>query len=264
MRSTRSRLVIGVATLLVASFTHWLPADAALPSLSVADAQVVEEAAVPSAQVRIRLSATSTTAVSVGFLTVEGSAIGGNEGTGDYTNASGRLTIPAGAAFRDVSIPIVADDRVEGDESFFVRLFDPTGATIADGSGTVVIHDAATDRDPPPALVESKAVLEGDTDTSVSVLVRLGAYSATAQTVTVEAGGSGSATAGQDYEETTAVLQFPAGTRTRRFSVPILGDQLDEAPETFRVAVVDDLSTTVPWNGANDVTIYDDDEPSSK
>jgi len=267
MRSMRFRLSIGFATLLVALCTRVAPASAATPTLSVGpDIEIFEEArGIPTANVVVRLSAPTDHQVTAQLMTVDGTAFGDYVGDSDYFNETTRVTIPAGeTSSNEVSIGIVADDLVEGDEHFFVRLLDPVGATIADGSATVVIHNADTDQDPPPALVDSKDVPEADTDTTVSVLVRLGAYSSTEQTVTVRTRDVGDATAGEDYEGVVVVLRFPAGTLTQRFNVTIHGDQLDEDPESFLVEVVDGFSTTTPWEGSNSVTIYDDDSPSSK
>jgi hypothetical protein len=269
MRSKRFRLASGLATLLVASFTRWAPAEAATPSLSVDDVTWEEESHIaPYVSVPIRLSAPTDHAVSFNWFTDDGTAHGGfsNDRENDYITIGGKVTIAAGETLTAVDVFINDDNVVEGDENFSVRIYDPVGATIADGSGTVLLHNAESDRDPPPAFVESKDVLEADTDTTASVLVRLGAYSTTEQTVTVRTaeGGAIPATEGEDYEATVAVLKFPAGTLSRRFEVPILGDQLDEPLEAFEVGVVDGFSTTSPDESTASVGIYDDDGPSSK
>jgi hypothetical protein len=267
MRSKRSRVAIGFATLLVASFTRWAPAGAATPTLSVDDVDWTEESHIgPYVPIPVRLSAPTDHPVRFSYFTVDGTAHGGfsDDPQNDYFVDGRDVTIAAGQTTSVVEILINDDDTVEGDENFFLRIYDPVGATIADDSGTALIENATSDRDPPPAFVEPKDVLEGDSDTTASVLVRLGAYSASEQTVTVRTVERGGATEGEDYEATVAVLRFPAGTLGRRFDVPILGDQLDEALETFSVEVVDGFSTTSPDESTASVAIYDDDAPSSK
>ena len=55
----------------------------------------------------------------------------------------------------------------------------------------------------------------------------------------------GSATAGTDYVSAAGTLTFAAGALTRLVTVPITGDSLDEAVETF----------TVTLSGASGATI---------
>jgi hypothetical protein len=271
MRSTRTRVAAVFASLLVAPFLWWAPAEAATPTLSVDDVEWFEESPLgPFFHILVRLSAPTDHAVSVSYHTADGTAQGGWQGDpeSDYARTGGDVTIPAGetAASSTRELWINDDDRVEGDEHFFVRLYDPVGGTIADGTATILINNASSDRDPPPAFVQPNGVLEADTDTTVSVLLKLGARSATEQTVTVRTAvpPERAATPGEDYEAIVAVLRFPAGTLGRRFDIPILGDQLDEADENINVEVVDGFSTTSPDESMAQVQIVDDDSPSSK
>jgi hypothetical protein len=259
------------ASALVAPFLWWAPAEAATPTLSVDDVEWFEESPIgPFFHISVRLSAPTDHAVSVRYHTADGTAVGGqrDDPESDYAREAGVVTIPAGetSASSTRELWITDDDRVEPDEHFFVRLYDPVGATIADGTATILINNASSDRDPPPAFVQPNGVLEADTDTTVSVLVKLGARSATEHTVTVRTvvPPEPAATPGEDYEATVAVLTFPAGTLGRRFDIPILGDQLDEADESIRVEVVDGFSTTSPDESTASVHIVDDDSPSSK
>jgi len=270
MRTT-TRLAIAAATLLVALFTRWAPAEAATPTLSIGDEAWVEESRLgPVLSIYPQLSAPTDHDVRVRYHTVDGTAHGGWQGDpeNDYATTSGEVTIAAGRTVPLVPIDVWIndDDRVEADEHFFVRLYDPVGATIADDTATILLENASSDRDPPPAVVQPKSVLAGDTDTTASVLVELGAYSATEQTVTVRTvvPRERAATPGEDYEATVAVLRFPAGTLGRRFDIPILGDQLDEDTENINVEVVDGFSTTSPDESTAQVFINDDDSPSSK
>ena len=101
MRST-TRLAIGFATLLVALFTSWAPAEAATPTLSVEDVEWFEEPrGTPSPVITVRLSAPTDQDVSVGLATVDGTAHGGWDAQGsDYrpiltrAAAAGRRSLP--------------------------------------------------------------------------------------------------------------------------------------------------------------------------
>jgi hypothetical protein len=88
---------------------------------------------------------------------------------------------------------------------------------------------------PSSLTIDDVAVTEGNVGTTNAVFtVRLSAPSD--QPVTVNyATAPGTATAGSDYTSTSGALTFPVGTTTRTVTVPVVGDLLDEANETFFV-----------------------------
>ena len=111
--------------------------DDGLPTLSINDASPVEEGQASSFEVR--LSASSTVAVTVSYRTVDGTALAGS----DYTAVSGTLRFEPGETTRTISVETLADDLVEEAEQFTVELSDPTGAMVTDGIGVGTINDAA-------------------------------------------------------------------------------------------------------------------------
>ncbi|MDY0872375.1 T1SS-143 repeat domain-containing protein [Dongia rigui] len=110
-----------------------------LPTLSVADVAVTEGG---TAVVTVSLSAIAATDVTVKLYTSTGTA-----GSGDFaqtysgSGAAITVTIPQGSTSATVSIATTQDTTVESNETFTVTLTTPTGATIADGSGTVTINN---------------------------------------------------------------------------------------------------------------------------
>ncbi|MGA9572856.1 MAG: IPTL-CTERM sorting domain-containing protein, partial [Lysobacterales bacterium] len=77
-------------------------------------------------------------AASVDFATMDGTALAGS----DYTANNGTLNWADGdAASKNIQIQILDDAVIESQEEFTVNLSNETGATIADGSATVVIYD---------------------------------------------------------------------------------------------------------------------------
>ena len=113
---------------------------------------------------------------------------------------------------------------------------------------------------PLPSLsINDVTVTESNADTvNADFTVTLSA--ASSQTVTVQyATANGTATAGSDYTATSDTLTFtPGGTLTQTISVPVLGDTLDEADETFTVTLSSPTNATL----ADDQgvgTITDDD-----
>lgn len=116
-------------------------------SLSISDATVIEGSCggTPKAVFNVNLSAPSSQNVSVSYATSNGTAIS----PGDYTAASGSVTIPAGLTSRTIEVFAKSDISLESDETFFVTLSNPVNASILDGQGQGVIKN--DDAAPPPA-----------------------------------------------------------------------------------------------------------------
>ena len=114
----------------------------ALPTLSISDAAVVEgDGGQTHVMFTVTLSAASDEAVSVGYVTSNGTATAGV----DYTAGNGTITFAPGVLSQQISVTVTGDAVVEGDETFTVSLSNPSGATIADGSavGTITNDDVA-------------------------------------------------------------------------------------------------------------------------
>jgi subtilisin-like proprotein convertase family protein len=90
-----------------------------------------------SVTVKVRLSRAAQEVVRVSYATANGSAKAGT----DYKKASGVLFFQPGQLARSITVLVKGDRRDERNETFFVRLSKPSGATIGDGSGTVTIRD---------------------------------------------------------------------------------------------------------------------------
>jgi hypothetical protein len=90
----------------------------------------------------VTLSAPSDQVVTVQYATADGSARARfDHGGVDYLPASGTLTFAPGQTAQTITVQVVGDRLKEGDETFFVNLSDPTGATLADGQGVGTILD---------------------------------------------------------------------------------------------------------------------------
>ncbi|ODU00866.1 MAG: hypothetical protein ABS79_02645 [Planctomycetes bacterium SCN 63-9] len=114
-----------------------------LPSLSIGNVTVGEgNSGSRPAVFTVSLSAPSTLPVTVSYTTVAGTAGAGT----DFTAVSGTLTFAPGVTTQTISVPILGDTLVEGNESFTVRLSNPTNAVLgtAQGTGTITDDDTAT------------------------------------------------------------------------------------------------------------------------
>jgi glucose/arabinose dehydrogenase len=133
------------ATIGAATATGSIVSDDTPPTVSIADASVVEgNSGSATAQFAVTLSAPPGAAVvTVEYATANGTAIA----PADFTAAAGTLTFTGTTTTQMVSVTIIGDTLPELNESFGVALANPSNATIADGSavGTIVTDDA-----PPP------------------------------------------------------------------------------------------------------------------
>ncbi|QOV89480.1 Calx-beta domain-containing protein [Humisphaera borealis] len=88
----------------------------------------------------VTLDRASSTPVSVNFATADGTA---KAALNDYVSRSGTITFAAGQTSKTITVTIVGDTRKGGNETVFVNLTSPLGATIADsqGVGTILNDD---------------------------------------------------------------------------------------------------------------------------
>lgn len=123
------------------------------PVVSVADAAAAPEGA--TATFTIALSAPSGRTVSVGYGTVDGSALAGQ----DYVDSGGTATIAAGATSTTVGVALLDDAEDEATEAFALQIGTPVNASRGTASATATILD--TDEPPPPAPPASNATSAG-------------------------------------------------------------------------------------------------------
>jgi hypothetical protein len=130
-RPGTSRTVGGLEQPGFASFTE--PAE-----LRIDDVKITEgDTGTKTLGFRVRLSRSDEETVSVGFSTQIGSA----HSPGDFAFAKGQLVFLPGQKAKTVAVKVKGDKRSEGNETFFVKLGDPTNATVGDGSGKATIVD---------------------------------------------------------------------------------------------------------------------------
>jgi hypothetical protein len=89
----------------------------------------------------VSLSVPTTVPVTVKYATANGTASSTGRNA-DYTKVSGTLTIPAGSLSGTITVLVNGDNLSEPDETFFVNLSSPVGASIADGQGVgTIVND---------------------------------------------------------------------------------------------------------------------------
>ena len=95
------------------------------------------------------------------YATADGTAITGS----DYTATSGVLTFNPGDTTKTITVNVIGDTTVEPDETFFVKLTLPSGATLdaSQGTGTIVNDDTA------PPVISTISPSEGSVGTTVAI-----------------------------------------------------------------------------------------------
>ena len=213
------------------------------------------ESATP-ALLAVSLSAASGKTVTVAYSVTGGSASGA--GT-DYTLASGTLTFSPGDISEDVSIAVVDDPLDEFDETVVVTLASPVNATLGAAVHTYTIED--NDAEPTVSIDNVTTDPEGDSGTTDAMFtVWLSAPSGKTITVNFATAPGTAVGGGTDYNNASGTLTFVPGETTKSVTVQVVGDNLDEADETYYV----NLSNLVNLFGSgNDTqglgTITDDD-----
>ena len=208
-----------------------------LPALSIGDALPVAEG--QTARFTVTLSAASEQVVTAAFATVEeGSAISGS----DYSPASGTVTFSPGTRRQTIEVATRQDEFVESEETFTVRLSDPTAATLEDETGVgTIVDDDLVEGLPALAIADAAPVSEGGTASFVVTLSPASEREVRVSYRTLD----GTATAGLDYTATDGTLRFQPGETTLSITVTTVGDELMEGPERFTVELSDSVAATI-------------------
>jgi hypothetical protein len=222
------------------------------PAISVNDVTVTEgNAGTVTATFTITQDARGKS--SVRYSTANGTA----RSPDDYLSRTGRLKFAGGHRTNKVAITVVGDTLDESNETFFLRLSVPVGATLADAEGRGTI----TDNDAPPSVssVATATVPEGNSGDApfASIDVTLSAPSGRAVSVdytTID----GSANSGSDYDLTAGTLDFPAGQTVGSVTVRVIGDDATEGDETFDVDLANPVNATLGAHPTT-ITIQDND-----
>ncbi len=217
--------------------------------LSVADSSVDEGGAL---HFTVGLSRPSTERVSVDYATEDGTATA----PGDYAAKAGTLTIDPGQTTATFDVPTVSDSLPELDEQLTVRLWNPQGATIGDGTAVGSIVDATPL--PVMSIAHSATVVEGaivQFDLALSepspspVTVRV-----TPQTIT--------AAVGADLVAGAVTATFSPGSLRTGVQFHTTDDGAREDFETFRAVLSHPSGATIGVSQAL-ATIRDDDQCTS-
>ncbi len=222
-----------------------------LPTLAIQGATLVEgNTGATTGMVTVTLSAAATAMVTVSYQSTDGTATS----PGDFVDAAGTLTFAPGVTSQTISVDSTGDLLDEDDETFTIALSAPQGAVLGTATGTVTI----TDDDAPPTLaVAAASANEGAA--GIGFAVTLSAPSG--KPVTVAYATTDGTAAAADYTATTGTASFAPGETTATVTVPVLNDALDEANETFSLALATPTNATIGVGTATGTITDDDNAP---
>jgi glucose/arabinose dehydrogenase len=124
-------------------FTYTASGSAGSATLAINDVTVTEgNSGTRNAVFTVTRSGSTTSTIAVSYATANGTASAGS----DYVATAGSLTIGAGATTGTITVAVNGDTAVEANETFFVTLSSPSGATLAraQGQGTITNDDSST------------------------------------------------------------------------------------------------------------------------
>ncbi|MCB0924301.1 MAG: hypothetical protein KDB50_07125 [Mycobacterium sp.] len=226
------------------------------PTVSIGNTTAVEgNSSTTNATFAVTLSKASSTPITVGYQTGDGTATAGS----DYTATAGTLTFNPGVTTQQVVVKVIGDTTVEPDEAFSVTLSNPNGAVLGARTGTATIkNDDAPAVTPPTVSITNSSVTEGNSGTkTMTFAVSLSKASDKAVTVAYSTA-NGTAVAGQDYAAASGTLTFAAGSTAQQVNVTVNGDNAVEANETITVTLANPSGATLATATATG-TIIDDD-----
>ena len=231
--------------------------DPPVPHVTVGDISVTEGNAAKNAVFTVSLSNAAKAAVSVKYATANGTAVAPS----DYTaKALTSLSFSAGQTSKTVAVALKPDLFGEADETFSLGLSAPVGVVIDDGQATATIVN--DDAPAPEVSVADVSITEGTSSLSSKNLIFTVQLSAPAQGAvslkykTV----NGTAVAPSDFTaKALTALSFSKGQTSKTVAIPVKGDAVDEADETFQLVLSDASAGLNLVDGTATGTIVDDD-----
>jgi len=192
--------------------------------------------------------------------TVSGSAIPGT----DYTALSGSATLVAGQNSVLVTVPVLNDALIEGDESVVITPEPVTVDTFHFAAGdpcTVMIID--DDDDNLKVAVSAYDTTGGEPGDTALFRVSLANGNAASVPVTVTYSVEGTATNGSDYDTLTGTVVIPVDSNGVLIPVIVKDDELVEGTESVKLTL-EGVTSTLPFSvdgsrNTDSVTITDDD-----
>ncbi|MES2794198.1 MAG: Calx-beta domain-containing protein [Planctomycetota bacterium] len=214
------------------------------------------------ATLTVNLSSASGKEVTMGYRTIDGTAVSTGTGIGesDFNAQQGTLTFQPGETSQTITITINGDATYELFENFVVELFNIVNAT----SNTSTIQRTVTieNDDPVPTVfINDVPQDEGDAVTPFVFTLTLLAPSAVPVTVNY-ATGSFTAQSGSDFDAATGTVTFNPGETTKTITVNVKGDLNVESDEEFYVNLSPGANVNIGRTAGKGTIVNDDFPPT--
>jgi hypothetical protein len=232
------------------------PQDLGPTTLSVSDLSVAEGSSpAVAATFTVSRSGNASASSTVKYRTSGGTATAGTDYTAVSTLTS--LVFAPGERTRTVTVNVAGDSLPEADETFNLVLSAPTGAALADSSGTATIRN---DDGAAYLAVGSVTMTEGSAGTTPVTLTITRSGNTTGPSTVKYATTNGTASAADFTAVPSTTVAFAPGETTKTVSVSVAGDAVDESNETFNLVLSAAVGAVISdTSGA--ATIVDDDGP---
>jgi hypothetical protein len=230
------------------------------PRLSISDASVTEgNSGTTNVSLVVSLDAAATEQVTVQWATGPGSALGDL----DYVVAAGSVTFAIGETTKTITVQVIGDTLVEGNEIFYVTLSNASGAAvISDGLGVVTINDDDVAATVPTVTVTATNGAEGGSPV-VFTLTRTGSTSGTLAVSVITGGTTAAGDVGTPVITggtwSGSVVTFAAGSSTITITYPVVDDSLVEPTETLTLTLASGSGYTVGSPSTATANITDND-----
>src|SRR5262249_27749581 len=155
------------------------------------------------ASITVRRTGDAATAVTVDYVTSDGTARAGL----DYVFTNGTLSFGPGETLKAIYVAIINDDLVEPAETINLTLRNPTGGAPLGGQSTAVL----TILDNDTGFEFASAIFRAN-ENGTNAIISVNRTGIATNVVTVDyATSDGTANAGVDYTNRTGTLTFAAG-----------------------------------------------------
>jgi hypothetical protein len=186
----------------------------------------------------------------------------------DFLRSRGEVTFAVGETEKTITVRVVGDTAYESSEIFVVQIEDVDGGAVlgmAGGTAVVTIGNDDAAALPTVSIRGSGPVTIEEGDAGERDVIFTVALSAAASSpVSVRYATSGlMATEGVDFLRAAGVLTFAPGELTKTVTVKVIGDTLEEGPESFILSLLEVTGgAQLDVAGTGVISMINDDDAS--
>ncbi len=173
----------------------------------------------------------------------------------DYVPLSGVVSVPAGQGFATVTLNVLDDAEVEGNETVIVTLVTDAAYAINGSASNATV--TILDDDPVTVtVVATDNVASESSNNGTVVFNRIGSVAAN---LVVNYALSGTASNGADYSALSGTITIPAGRPNVTLTITPINDTAVEGDESVMVTVLSSAAYNVGHPGSAEITLQDNE-----